>query len=96
MFDYTSRYASLPTRVYQAPDGREIAYKARRLVPPAESLPLFVLVTVEQSDRLDLVAARTLGQPELFWQICDANEAMNPFDLTAQPGRKLRVGLPQS
>lgn len=94
MFEHTSRYAALETRVYKTGD-QEIAYKARRLLPHAKDLPQLIEVVVQQSDRLDLIAARTLGQAELFWQICDANDAMNPFDLTAQPGRLLRVALPQ-
>ena len=54
-------------------------------------------VTVSQGDRLDLIAARTLGTPELFWMLCDANTAMNPFDLTGDRaiGLKLRVPIPQ-
>jgi hypothetical protein len=58
-------------------------------------MPLLVEVTVTQGDRLDLITARTLGDPEQFWRICDANNAMNPFALTAEPGRVLRVAMPQ-
>ena len=39
-------------------------------------------------DRLDLITARTLGDPEQFWRICDANDALDPDDL-AEPGRRL-------
>jgi nucleoid-associated protein YgaU len=59
-------------------------------------MPLLVEVTVNQGDRLDLIAARALGDPELFWRICDANNAMDPLELTAEPGRRLRVAIPQS
>jgi nucleoid-associated protein YgaU len=44
------------------------------------------------SDRLDLIAARTLGDPLLFWRIADANLALDPFDLV-EPGRALTVPL---
>jgi len=40
---------------------------------------------------IPLIAARTLGDPELFWQICDANNAMNPAQFTAVPGQTLRL-----
>ena len=50
---------------------------------------------VVAGDRLDLIAARMLGDGEHFWQICDANNTMNPFDLTIEVGRTLRVPLPQ-
>ena len=51
-------------------------------------------VTVVEGDRLDTIAARTLGDPEQYWRICDANIASNPPTLTAEPGRVLRVPVP--
>lgn len=96
MFENTSRYYNLAERSYTTPDGRVILYKERRFLPQGKDLPLLVEVTVGQSDRLDLIAYRTLGQPELFWRVCDANDAMDPFLLTAEPGRKLRVAIPQA
>ena len=94
MFDPTSRYASLPNAAYTAPDGRTIVYKTRRFLPQAQTLPLLTEAVVAQSDRLDLVAYRTLGRAELFWRIADANDAMDPFALTV-PGTVLRVPVPQ-
>jgi hypothetical protein len=96
MFETTSRYYNLANRSYEAKDGHAILYKERRFLPQGMNLPLLVEVTVEQSDRLDLIAYRTLGNPELFWRVCDANDAMDPFALTASPGRKLRVAVPQA
>lgn len=95
MFEHTSRYYTLETATYAAPDGRVIAYKRRRFLPPGDEMPLLVEVTVVQGDRLDLIAARTLGDPEQFWRVCDANDAMNPPELTAEPGRRVRVPVPQ-
>jgi len=95
MFEPTSRYYALETATYATPDGRVVAYKRRRFLPRREEMPLLVEVTVTEGDRLDLIAARTLGDPEQFWRVCDANDAMNPLDLTAEPGRTLRVPVPQ-
>ena len=95
MFEPTSRYARLETATFTAADGRAIAYKRRRFLPRGEEMPLLVEVIVSQSDRLDLITARTLGDPEQFWRVCDANNAMNPTDLTATPGLTLRVPVPQ-
>jgi hypothetical protein len=53
-------------------------------------------VTVTQGDRLDLIAARTIGDPEQFWRVCNANNALDPFDLPAGLGRVLRVPIPQA
>jgi len=95
MFDYKSRYYNLETVKLQLPDGREAVYKRRRFLPKGSSMPLLVEVTVTEGDRLDLITARTLGDPEHFWRVADANDAMNPFDLTAETGRVLRVPVPQ-
>jgi len=96
MFDHTSRYYTLETTTLTTAEGRIVAYKRRRFLPRGEDMPLLVEATVTQGDRLDLITARTLGDPEQFWRICDANNAMNPFDLTAEPGRVLRVPVPQT
>ncbi len=34
-------------------------------------MPQILSVHVQPEDRMDLVAARTLGDPEQFWRICD-------------------------
>lgn len=95
MFEQTSRYEPLENAIYEAADGRHITYKRRRFLPRGETLPLLVEVITSLDDRLDLIAARSLGDAEQFWQVCDANDAMNPFDLTAEAGRLLRIPLPQ-
>ena len=95
MFNYTSRYYNLETVKLTLPDGREAVYKRRRFLPKGSSMPLLVEVSVTEGDRLDLITARTLGDPEHFWRVADANDAMNPFDLTAETGRVLRVPVPQ-
>jgi hypothetical protein len=95
MFDSTSRYQAVETATLTAPDGRAVAYKRRRFLPRGAELPLIAEVTVAQGDRLDVVTARALGDPEQFWRVADANDAMNPDELTADPGRVLRIPLPQ-
>ena len=94
MFEPTSRYYSLKTIAFTTPEGRHVHYKARRFLPQVRDLQYLMDVTVQPGDRLDLVTARTLGAPDLFWRLCDSNNAMDPFDL-AQPGRRLRVAIPQ-
>jgi hypothetical protein len=95
MFDFTSRYYLIDTAVYVSPGGRQISYKRRRFLPQGDELPLLAEATVVQGDRMDLVSARTLGVPETFWRIADANNAMDPADLTSEPGRQLRIPQPQ-
>jgi hypothetical protein len=95
MFEPNSRYELLENAVFETDDGRHITYKRRRFLPHGEKLPVLAEVSTGVDDRLDLIAARILGDAEHFWQVCDANNAMNPFDLTADIGRRLRIPLPQ-
>jgi hypothetical protein len=95
MFDATSRYAAVDTATLVDGEGRVIAYKRRRFVPLAASLALLVEVEISQGDRLDLITARTLGDPEHFWRVCDANDVLDPAELTSQVGRLIRVPFPQ-
>jgi hypothetical protein len=95
MFEHTSRYYNIETSTFTTLEGRTIAYKRRRFLPQGNDLPILVEVAVTQGDRLELITARTLGDPEQFWRIADANNAMDPFDLTATPGYRLRVPVPQ-
>ncbi|HEY9674395.1 MAG TPA: hypothetical protein V6D11_23350 [Waterburya sp.] len=95
MFEETSRYHNLETAQFTTLDGRKITYVRRRFLPQGQNLLLYAEVTVTDGDRLDLITARTLGDSEQFWQVCDANNALNPAELTAQPGQTIRVPLPQ-
>ena len=95
MFDQSSRYYNLETATRTTIDGSTVAYKRRRFLPRGEGMPLLTEATVAQGDRLDLITARTLGDPLHFWRICDANNSMNPRDLTENPGGTLRIPVPQ-
>jgi hypothetical protein len=95
MFNHLSRYINVPQRKYKTPDGREVTYICRRFLPRGEEMRLLAEVSVNEGDRLDNITARTIGDPEQFWRVCDANNAMNPFHLTIEPGVKLRVPVPE-
>ena len=94
MFDHTSRYYWVEDASYASEDGRSITYKCRRFLPQGGRIPVLSLVSIAPGDRLDLIAARALGDAEQFWQICDANNCLNPLDLTAEVGATLRVPTP--
>ncbi|MGK5444208.1 hypothetical protein ACSNN7_20650 [Micromonospora sp. URMC 105] len=90
-----SRYATVGTAVIVDPDtGQEVVHLRRRFVPPAERLATAGWEQVADGDRVDLLAARTVGDPTAFWQLCDANGAFDPAELE-QPGRVVRVALPE-
>ena len=95
MFDETSRYAHLETAHLVLGDGRSVAYVRRRFLPRGADLPLLAEERVQPADRLDLIAARVLGDPEHWWRVGDANDAMRPDDLLSPTGRPLRVPIPQ-
>ena len=95
MFDPESRYHDLETAQLTTREGRRVAYKRRRFLPQGATLPLLAEVTVRAGDRLDLLAAKALGDPAQYWRLCDANDAMNPATLTATPGATLRIAVPQ-
>ncbi len=91
----SSRYYGVPTAVHVTADGRRIPYLRRRLLPlPEEFVPISEH-EVSVGDRPDLLAHRYLGDAESWWRIADANPVLDPSDLTATPGAKLRITLPQ-
>ena len=94
LFGPTSRYFGIDTLNYVTPQGTTIVYIQRRFLPPAESFQLIQQHTVMQGERLDNIAAQYLGDPTLFWRLCDANNAMRPDESTETIGRKLDITLP--
>jgi len=95
MFDHTSRYYHCKTATFETADGTEIAFIRRRFLPKGDGMPLLTEISIADGDRLDLITARTLGDPQQYWRICDANNTMNPADLTSEIGRTVRVPVPQ-
>ncbi|MFC2077584.1 hypothetical protein ACFLTM_02105 [Candidatus Bipolaricaulota bacterium] len=87
MFFRGSRYANVAEHEFVV-DGRAIRYKRIRFIPETNA---FTIHTVGQGERLDVIAYAYYQDPEVAWRICDANEAMWPDDLTADPGASLRV-----
>lgn len=90
-FASNSRYASLPFASLVGPDGREIAYVLRRFVPASPATPIDPVHAVTDGERPDHLAARHLGDPELYWQLCDHNLVRRPWELTAQPGTVVQL-----
>jgi hypothetical protein len=93
LFAPNSRYIGID-QAQLVRGGRTVAYLRRRFVPQPGQLSQVQQHTVVQGERLDHIAARYLGDPELFWRICDGNGALHPEELIAQPGRVLRITLP--
>jgi hypothetical protein len=94
VFPPNSRYAGAVVITYVAPDGREISYVSRRVVPaPGRFTPL-ARHRLDEPTRIDLLSERYYGDPELYWRICDANLVFWPPDATITPRRELVIPLP--
>jgi len=88
MFASNSRYYNLASYTVTLADGRVVT--ATRLYQSPASLPLAGFHTRANGDRLDLLAARYLQDPTLFWQICDGNDSPVAAALESRP----LVGIP--
>ena len=95
LFTPTSRYYTVETVTYEIADGQNIVHLRRCFVPPPDEFTLQQEHTVAQNDRLDNLAYHYLGDPEQYWQLCDANGAVRPDELTENIGGKLRITLPR-
>jgi hypothetical protein len=91
----TSRYYNIETAQLQVSEEKTVVYLRRRFLPLSSSFEIQAEHTVTQNERLDNITAQYLVDPELFWLLCDANDAMLPEELTDEIGRRLKIPLPQ-
>lgn len=94
LFPPTSRYHGIETKILERKDGQKVIYIKRRFVPHPERFSLLQEHVVTENERLDNITAHYLGNSDQFWQLCDANRAMLPDELTKEIGRRLRITLP--
>ncbi len=78
-----SRYYGFPVEFLTQQDGTQVAYLQRRIIPQPTIYKQTQSYIVVQGDRLDNLASSKLGDPILYWAICDANAATDPDELTA-------------
>ncbi|NVO58265.1 LysM domain-containing protein [Rhodobacteraceae bacterium B1Z28] len=93
-FPPESRYHGVPTKTLVAPDGRQIAYLARRFVPHPEGFATQGYRITRQGERLDQIAAAAIGDPLGFWRLCDANGTVRAEELEVT-GAEIRLTLPE-
>ena len=93
-YPQSSRYNGVATTTITGADGRVIAYLQRRIVPQPSAFGTLQVVTVQDGDRIDRLAAQYLGDPLAYWRLCDANGVLSPEDLTATPGTTFTVPTP--
>ncbi len=88
MFSKESRYAAVGEHAISGHRGRLIRYKKTRFI--AET-GVQMAHMVGGGERLDHLAYHYYRDPERFWRICDANRALWPPELVAEPGRTIAI-----
>lgn len=91
-FGALSRYHGVALARYQrGPNDPGVRYLLRRFIPPRGELVAVTEHIVESGERPELLAARTLGDAELYFQIADANAVTDPFELTDTVGQRVLI-----
>ena len=94
-FPPNSRYYRTPVAKLARLGKTPITYLKRRFIAPTENFAVVQRHAVVEGDRIDNIAAQYLGDPEMYWQIADANGARKPAELTSVPGRHINITLPE-
>jgi hypothetical protein len=85
-----SRYADVGRATWRTPDGREVPYLRRRLLPATGSIAIAGVHDVRPGERVDTIASTELGDAELSWLLADANPSLRRSELE-RPGRRLSI-----
>jgi len=93
-FGPNSRYYGIATGTRVTSDGTVHNYVRRRFIPPPEDYADLTEHAVVQGDRLDNITNLYLGDPEQFWRVADPNNVIDPNELSATLGRRIRITLP--
>ncbi|MEU5344207.1 MULTISPECIES: hypothetical protein [unclassified Streptomyces] len=100
----TSRYHDAEIGIHRQPDGTEVRYTKRRLLPPLAETASATgsgpgsddetqSHTVRSGERPDLLGQRYFGDTAQWWQIADANPVLDPRELTDEAGNVIEVPL---
>ena len=94
-FPENSRYHGVKVTTLEQPGEEPVVFLKRRFVPAPERYSIIREHIVVEGDRVDNLAAQNLGDPELYWRLCDANVVMHPEELTENVGDKVVITLPE-
>ena len=89
MFLPNSRYASVPTTVVRARNGREVTVVRVRRLPVTPGVP----TALRPGQRLDILASRRFGDATRYWHVADANAELEAVHLEER-GR--RIAAPET
>jgi len=97
MFTKGSRYRNLPQSSALTADGESLPGVDLRAISPR---PGTFLHTVQDSDRLDLLAYKYYNDSTMWWQICDANPSLafptDLVDLSPVGQQQMQLSYPDS
>lgn len=94
-FAANSRYDGVALGAHAASgDEAPRPYVLRRFIPQRNAIASAVEHIVMSGERPELLAAQTIGDPELYWRLADANAVTDPFELTDTLGRRIAIPLP--
>lgn len=94
-FTDSSRYHGVALGLYVSSAVTSgVPYVLRRFIPQRRDIAIAAEHIVQSMERPDLLAAQTLGDPELYWRVADANVVIDPFELTDTPGARVVIPLP--
>jgi hypothetical protein len=94
-FAANSRYQGVRIALYSSTAmSQPTPYVLRRFIPQRRDIGIAATRIVTGGERPDGVGAQTLGDPELYWRVADANIVTDPFELTDTPGRRIAIPLP--
>ena len=96
MIDPTSRYASAKQAERTRSDGTIIRHIVPPILPHPEDHAAAQTQRMTDSDRADIIAARTYGQATAWWMLANANTAAHPDQLTEPPGVSRVIPLPDA
>ena len=89
-----SRYNGVPLALLPPRTGGPgTVYVGRRFIPSPSALTLAARHVVSSAERPDLLGAKYLGDPLLYWRIADANAVLDPNELTDTVGRRVDIAL---
>jgi len=89
----SSRYYGATVEFYTRPDGVQVAYLQRRIIPQPGIYTALKSYAIVDGDRIDNLAYKNLGDPLLYWMICDANVATDPDEIASVPGVTIQIPI---